>query len=184
MRVLCGFTLALCLIALFHNTSSAAVSLGTNFGVTVHRLSGASSSTTIIEWPNSAGDLEPGLRVGFRPADPHHELYLNSGLIHQSSSGSNSHVIEATVNYQYNFLPESATSGYATLGGGLLSIGGSSGSGATSGLFGGGLGVRVRVADGYGSLRVEARYDRLGESDRLSGASLFGLRLGFDLWMK
>jgi hypothetical protein len=184
MRVLRGLILALCLLVLLPGPSSASVSLGTNFGVTVHRLSGASSSTTIIEWPNSAGDLEPGLRVGLRPADPHHELYLNSGLIHQSSNGSSSHVIEATINYQYNFQPEEATSAYATVGGGLLSFGGSSGSGATSGLFGGGLGVRVRVADGHGSLRVEARFDRLGESDRLSEASLFGLRLGFDLWMK
>ncbi len=184
MRAIHHVLATACLLVLLPGISAAEFSLGANAGLLIHTVSGASRSTTIFEWPNSAGDLEPGLRVGFRPADSHHELYLNSGAIYQSTSGSNSHVIELTANYQYNFMRENAISPYVTLGGGLLSIGGSSGSGATSGLFGGGLGGRFRVAEGHGSLRAEARYDRLGDSDRIAEASLVGIRLGFDLWMK
>lgn len=183
MRATLGLLAAACLLALLPTASRAEFSLGTNLGLTFHRLSGAGSSTTLIEWPNSAGDYEPGLRVGFRPADLHHEIYVNSGLISQSHSGSNFHVVEATLNYQYNLLPDDATTAYLTVGGGLLSVGSSSSPSATSGLLGGGLGVRFRVSEGHGSLRAEARYDRLGESDRLHEASLFGVRLGFDLWL-
>ncbi len=186
MRAILRSLAAACLLALLPAASRADFSLGTNLGMTFHRLSGASSSTTLIEWPNSAGDYEPGLRVGFRPSDPHHELYVNSGLISQSHEGSNYHIIEATLNYQYNFLPDDPSTAYLTIGSGLLSVGGSSSSSDTSGLFGGGLGVRFRVSEGHGSLRAEARYDRLGESHdhELHKASLFGIRLGFDLWLQ
>lgn len=173
-----------CLLMLLPGTSVADVSLGTNLGLMIHSVTGASENTTIFEWPNSARDLQPGLRLGIRPSNEHHEVYLNSGVIYTSRGGNTGHMIEATANYQYNFSPADAASAYFTAGGGLLAVGGSSESSSTSGLFGAGLGTRFRVAEGHGSLRAELRYDRLGESARVAEADMFGIRFGFDLWMK
>ncbi len=184
MRATLGLLLATFLIGILPGTSSADVSLGTNLGLMVFDPSGGGGSTTIFEMPNTVGDLQPGLRLGFRPSDPHHELYLNTGLIYTSRSGHNSHFLEATVNYQYNLTPQEATSAYLTAGGGLLTVGGSNETASTSGIFGGGLGVRFRVAEGHGSLRAEARLDRFGESDSIHEGTMFGLRLGFDLWLQ
>ncbi len=184
MRATLGLLLATFLIGILPGTSTAEISLGTNLGLMVFDPSGSgSNSTTIFEMPNSAGDLQPGLRLGFRPADPHHELYVNTGLIYTSHSGHNTHMIEATLNYQYNLTPQEATSAYLTAGGGLFTVGGTGENSSTSGLVGGGLGVRFRVAEGHGSLRAEARVDRLGESDSVHEGTMLGLRLGFDLWL-
>ncbi len=184
MRATLLLLVAACLLSVLPGTSAADVSLGTNLGLMVFDPSEGGGSTTIFEMPNTVGDLQPGLRLGYRPSDPHHELYLNTGLIYTSRSGHNTHFLEATVNYQYNLTPQEPTSAYLTAGGGLFTVGGSNESASTSGVFGGGIGVQFRVAEGHGSLRAEGRLDRLGESDSVHEGTMFGLRLGFDLWLQ
>ncbi len=196
MRATRSSLAAACLLILLPGTSAAELSLGANLGLTVYKFSNDKHVTTLIEWPASAASMQPGLRVGFRPSGSHHEVYLNTGLEYESRQGSDAHEFEATANYQYSLSPDAGVTPYATAGGGLISqtleypyydyygyV--ESVRTATLGVYGGGLGVAFRVANGAGRLRAEARYDRVPKGDRIYySTGLFGIRLGFDLWMK
>ena len=187
MRFIRGLIAFACLPALLPAVSLAAVSLGTNLGLTIHHQAG--EPTTVVESPSSAANLQPGLRIGFSMRDPRTEFYINTGFSYLSHYGSSSSAIEVTGNFQSNFSPEARTTPYLTAGAGLLNMGSSGGSrgsvNATSMVLGGGLGISRRVAERHGRLRMEVRYDLATEASPFIGkASMFGVRLGFDLWME
>lgn len=187
MRFRRGLITSACLLAILPSVSRAAVSLGTNLGLTIHHQSG--EPTTVVESPSSAANLQPGLRIGVSMRDPHTEFYLNTGFSYLSHYGSSNSAIEVTGNFQSNFSPEARTTPYLTAGAGFLNMGSSEGpSGsvnATSMVLGGGFGISRRVAERYGRLRMEVRYDLATKASPFIGkANMFGLRLGFDLWMK
>lgn len=150
--------------------------LGTNLGLTIQTPPEGGHNTTIFEWPNSAINLQPGIRVGYSPV-PHHEMYLNTGVYYRSQTNEKFHIIEATVNYQYNLRGDAGFTPYVTAGGGIVTANTSGESESvdfnddpitisysdsySSPLFGGGLGIAGKVADGSGRLRAEVRYDRV-----------------------
>ena len=113
--------------------------------------------------------FQPGLRLGFQPGAGTHELYLDNGFQSASSGGDGFNDLVASANYQYNFSPGARPRPYLTAGFGTInqhvssSFGG--GESTTSGTGGGGFGIRHWVADDRGSLRLELRYDRIGESN-------------------
>lgn len=208
MRIFCSLLTAACFLAVLPRASSAHVGLGTNLGLTIQTPpEGGHNTTTVLGWPNSATHLQPGIRIGYSLV-PRHEVYLNTGVHYQSQSDSQSdektHFIEATVtvNYQYNFRGDAGFTPYATVGGGLVTartsgeLNGADFNGDpitisysdsySSPLFGGGLGIAGKVADGSGRLRAEVRYDRVtkGGDVFITKGAMIAIRLGFDLWMK
>jgi hypothetical protein len=162
------------------------VSLGTNFGLTIHHPSGGGGNTTIFGLPGSTFGFQPGIRVGFQPGGTTHELFLDTGLLSLSSGGSTERLLQASVNYQYNFSSKSKTRPYLTAGLGFFNEHSSGENGETSGLGGGGIGIRQWVAEDHGALRLEVRYDHLGWSSHgaIGKAGLTSIKAGIDLWMK
>lgn len=78
---------------------------------------------------------------------------------------------------------------YLTGGLGFVSVGVSNGGdvGATSIVFGGGVGIRHRMGNRHGVLRGELRLDHFTQGDDgpivlIEEANSIGLRLGFDFW--
>ena len=151
-------------------------------------------NTTEFAWPHSG--LTPGLRVGFTGANPQHEFYFDTGLFMSSTKdGISTSDFSASANYQYNFGSSGSVAPYFTVGAGLLfdrfkndtppppSVELS----ATSGIFGGGLGIRHKMGNGHGTLRAEVRYDRITEGKDqnipiIIESNIVGFKLGFDLW--
>jgi hypothetical protein len=171
-------------------------SVGASLGANIV-LPKASSLPNTVEfaWPFSRST--PGLRVGFVGEKPQHEFYLDTGLFLSTTKNNvTSSLFTGTANYQYNFTNESAVAPYLTAGGGIyvsrykdkaqvpvLEENG------TSGLFGGGIGVRHKMGNGHGVLRAEVRYDHLTEAKDgnvivVDQADIVGFKLGFDLWDK
>lgn len=166
--------------------ASANWSLGTNLGVSFVSPDGG-DNYTVASWPSSAELVTPGLRVGFAGTKSPHEGYLETGFL-LISDGGTLHVLELSGNYQYSFKPEGKTSPYLTAGVGLVNVDNSF-TGATSAMFGGGLGIWCRVGADHGRVRAEVRYDRVSEGDDsgtpvIDKAGMVGIKLGFDLWMK
>lgn len=164
------------------------ISLGTDFDVTIHHVIGASENLTILGLPGSPAFFQPAFRLGYLPGGETHEVYLDAGMLSLSGGGDTQRLTTAMLNYQFNFKSASKTHPYVTAGIGLYNDH-VSGGGMTSGLGGAGLGVRHWVAEDHGSIRLEARFDRLGESKifdftRIPKSNLVTFKLGFDLWMK
>lgn len=86
---------------------------------------------------------------------------------------------------KYNFTPGQSPSPYVTAGGGLYNVGSDTDS-VTLPSIGGGVGLQFHVAGGHGTVRSEFRVDHFSpdESRGLLAVNAFGLKVGFDLWMK
>ena len=161
-------------------------SLGANMGLSFESPDGG-DMVTVIGWPSSV----LGLRVGFVGQNPVHEVYVDSGLEVLSTKGFSQHAVQVTGNYQYNFKSTGSNAPFLTGGLGFASVGASDGSSvsAVATLFGGGIGLRHKMANGNGTLRGEARFDHNTEGKDggaviVSAANTFGIKLGFDLWGK
>ena len=161
-------------------------SLGANLGLRILNTENQSGTIAAITLP---GDgifaREPGLRLGFTGESRTHEFFVDTGIVLLSETGFSFHAYQFTGNYQYNFTPARSPSPYITAGAGFLGEGDDSASSTLSSL-GGGLGLQYHVASGHGTVRTEFRLDHFG-SDKSAGArsvDAFGLKLGFDLWMK
>jgi hypothetical protein len=155
-------------------------------------------TSTVLAWPADVTGFQPGVRVGYTKEDTPSEFYLATGLALVTGGGSSHSDFELTANYQYNFKkksePQKRMTPYLTGGLGLVtssfdSSGPGPGVGATSLVYGFGAGLRHRVAEGHGSIRTEVRFDHVTEGDDdaavvIPSANAFGIRVGFDLWMK
>src|SRR5262245_4385383 len=152
-------------------------SLGVNLGVV--SLSTENESEMLVSIPNDVlFGIQPGLRIGFLSEDGVEDFYFDTGLMVVSSSN----VWALTANYQRN-LTRSATAPYLTVGAGFRTY--SDGYGQETGpLVGGGLGVIHRVADDHGTLRLELRLDVLDEPGLSSALESFGVKAGFDVWVR
>lgn len=165
-------------------------SLGANYGFAVHNPDEGRNSTA-FDWPGSAFGFQPGMRLGVTGGGRFSEGYLDLGMFFLDEADGSRRDLQASLNYQRNLSPQSTTSLYFTAGGGIVHRGDDSGAAsvsATSGIFGGGIGVRNEISNGFGSLRVEARVDRVLEgSDRdavvIEPAVVYALKVGFDLWL-
>lgn len=182
-----------CLAAAFAAPSTADAarwSLGANYGFAVHHPDDGKTSTA-FDWPGSAVAFQPGMRLGVTGGGRFSEGYLDLGLLFLDEDGAAHRDLQASLNFQRNLSPQSTTSLYFTAGGGIVhrfdEAGGLSIS-ASSATFGGGVGVRNEVSNGFGSLRVEARVDRIVEGSNrglvvIEPAMVYALKVGFDLWL-
>lgn len=142
----------------------------------------------VVAWPSSVIGFQPGFRLSYIADSGTHEGYLDSGLLRLSGGGEATTYVELSGNYQYNFASGGRTRPYLTAGVGIFHVSLSSDFGGdesgTSALFGGGVGIRHSVSADHGSLRFEARFDRVEESDVIGAAGVFGFKFGYDLWMR
>ena len=186
-----------CLLLLLFLTSSfgsamaSHSSFGANYGITIHHPKGG-GNTTIIGFPAEVSAFQPGIRMGLSDEKMQNELYFDTGFSLLSGGGS-FHTIEVTANYQRAFPSEKLSAPYMTAGVGGISVGGGGGFGggfsAGGAVFGAGLGIRTKLQNGHGAFRIEARVDHMTEGrDKgtivIDEATLFGLKAGFDLWVK
>lgn len=162
-------------------------SLGANLGARFISPDEGESATEFA-WPQG------GLRVGFAGDNPMHEFYLDTELDMFSQDEFSASNITFMGNYQYNFGSQGSTAPFLTAGVGVnmesLDDGTPGGDASTTQtIFGGGVGLRHKMGNGHGTLRGEVRYDMVGEGkdDDIvleEKSSVFGIRLGFDLWDK
>lgn len=157
--------------------------LGADMGLSLYHPQGGGDNVTVVAFPSNIAEYLPSIRIGATAgASREHEVYAKAGFVSESSGGHTFHIVALTGNYQMAFSPGRAASPYLTAGGGLVS-GGGGGSTSTSGLVGGGAGVRFRVAEGHGALHLEGRFDHVGESDGISPFGVVSFLFGFELWM-
>ncbi len=163
-------------------------SIGTDWSFAIWNPQEAGSDNlTIIALPGHPIVSLPGFRLGFADSRMKNEFYLDGGVSILSEDETLTNLL-VTGNYQYNFQAERTTTPYLTAGLGLYSVS-FAGTGATSAVFGGGVGIRNRIADGHGSFRVEFRVDKISEGEDagagvIDEALMYGVKLGVDFWMK
>lgn len=159
--------------------------LGSHIGlVGIHSGEGNSGSTTVVSWPSNTLAYQPSLRLGIATESHAHELAVDSGLLLIDEAGSTLSELATNVTYQYAFRASAPLNPYANVALGFYREGGAAAV-STSLAYGAGLGIRHVVSERHGCLRAEVRLDRL-EADTKIGRpylTLYGLRLGFDLWL-
>ena len=175
------------LVAAFPLPAAAGTwTLGPNFGISV--LSNQNASQTVVVWPGDVVGFMPGLRIGFLDRRSSAEFFVDTGLSYESSSGTSSRIFQASGNMQFK-LSRGTSGAFANAGVGFWSLSedfGSTSTTTTVPSLGAGLGFRQVLRHGHGALRAEMRLDHYFED---SGAGLdafnsFGLKFGFDLWMR
>ncbi len=170
----------------------AGMSLGANLGLAFFHPD-AGDDVTIFSLPNQG--TTPGVRMGWAPRQEATQIYLDLGFASASVAGASSSVLVATGNLQYDLRAAQPLSLFVTAGGGVLRESAKSGDdapspfdlSATSVLFGGGVGLRRRIAGGHGTLRTELRYDQRtegkdGDARVITQGGVVQLKLGFDVW--
>jgi hypothetical protein len=172
-----------------HPAHAANWCLGTNLGLTVLQPKGGGDNLTTIGIPSGGGtflgfgSFQPGLRLGVLGEGGKGEVDLDLGLSSLRLSGESINSFQGTLNLQRNFSPSATSTPYVTVGAGglFLSVEGESGSNF---MVGGGLGVQNRLSHGHGAVRGEVRFDYITEDEQgFVGGLVFGIKLGFDLWM-
>ena len=179
------------LVAAFPLSAAAGTwTLGPNFGISV--LSNQNVSQTVVVWPGDVVGFMPGLRVGYLDRRSSAEFFVDTGLSYESSNGASSRIFQASGNIQFK-LSRGATSGaYANAGIGFWSLNEDDGSSGPSNTtttvpsIGAGLGLRRVLRHGHGALRAEMRLDHYFQDQGagIDAFNSFGLKLGFDLWMR
>ncbi len=170
----------------------AGMSLGANLGLAFVNPD-PGGDVTIFAFPNQR--TTPGLRLGWAGKSAASEIFLDLGYSYVGVEEASSSEALATANLQYNFSASQPLSFYVTAGGGVVRETAKSAKdvpspydlSAMSSVFGGGLGVRRRVAGGHGTLRSEIRYDlvtegRDGSTLIVAKGGVLQLKLGFDVW--
>jgi hypothetical protein len=184
MRVIRVTWIALVLTVAAHPAIAQGWSVGTNFGLAVVQPQSGGDNLITVGLPGSVGQFAPGFQPGFRVGilAPRGEIYLDAGLGLLSGSGETLSTYQFGANGQLNFSAGS-TSPYVTGGVGLLGIS-FVGENFTNTVAGGGFGVYNKIAEGHGRLRAEARLDYVFENTQgIDAATVFGIKLGFDLLM-
>jgi hypothetical protein len=190
LAIMSAFTLVIGSERVFGEEPSASAenpirfTLGAELGLSFLNPTEGGDGQTVLSWPNNVLSYLPGFRLGILAGQSmKHHVYLNTGFINISDGGS-FHVLSLTGNYQYAFPTKGTTSPYLTAGLGLVNVGGD-GEGATSPMYGGGVGARFEVAEGHGALHLEARFDHVGEGDTIiDPADIISIQFGFDLWVQ
>jgi hypothetical protein len=182
MKVARGFLPFLITLVLWLAAAPAAAeshaSLGVNFSIV--GLSTETETSTLASVPNDVlFGLQPGLRLGFPGESGMDDFYFDTGFVVLESSS----LWSLTLNYQRN-LAHSATAPYLTVGGGFRTESTDGGGGDTGTLLGGGFGVIHRLADDHGTLRLELRLDVLNDPNLSSTLKSFGVKAGFDVWVR
>ena len=161
-------------------------SLGTNLGLSFLNAENQNGTTTALSWPaDGLFAREPGIRLGFTGESRTHEFFIDSGMLFLSESSISLHIFQISGNYQYNFTSGPSPSPYVNAGAGFYNVGDDTDSYTLSSL-GGGVGLQFHVADGHGTVRSEFRFDHFGSDDvrGIPTVNAFGIKLGFDLWMR
>lgn len=143
-----------------------------------------------LSWPTIGPAFAQigGLRVSFIGSKPTHEIWAGTAYSSLTTGGRSTNRFMTSLNYQYNFATEGRVDPYATAGAGVINASGN-GYSASGAVFGAGVGLSRSVSDAAGRLRGELRYDQQTEG-RSKGSAVvpkggtFGLKLGFDLWVK
>lgn len=182
MRRLAGLWLAIALLLLAPGASAETRwSIGPSIGFDMTTTEG--QTIGILGAPAGpslfALGAVPGLRIGAAGESQRHAVFLDTGYQVLSSAGSSLHVMSGTVNYAYYF--GSGTAPYVTAGGGFTHVGFDATS-WTLALYGGGAGIRHRLAHGHGAIRLEASYHHAANFEEPSSPlDTIGIRVGFDL---
>ena len=163
-------------------------SIGTNLGLAVLHPKGGGDNLTVIGVPGGAGPFfpgfQPGLRLGILGEGGKGGLNLDIGLSSLFVSGQSFNSFQGTVNLLRNFSPSASATPFVTVGAGLLALRAEEET-STNAIFGGGLGIQNRLSHEHGALRGGVRLDYITENEEgFVGGLVFGIKLGFDLWMK
>lgn len=144
---------------------------------------------TTFSWPTVGPVFSQigGLRLSFTGSRPTHEIWVGTSLFSMTSGGHTTSNVMVTGNYQYNFPNQGRLTPYVTAGVGFVNAGRDDN--ATGAVYGAGAGLSRRVSDGAGRFRAEVRYDQQTEGKSHGFVSVpkggsFGLKLGFDLWIR
>lgn len=166
--------------------ASANWSVGTNLGLSVVTEEG-SDNLVLISVPSGAQliypTVQPGLRISSVDESGGTEFFVDAALA-SFHAGGGATSFAATLNLLHPFSRSAEVTQYVTVGGGVMHVGFSEG-GANNPIIGGGLGVRGRVPHGHGTLRAELRADYVpGSQDGFPRMIVYGMKFGFDLWMR
>jgi hypothetical protein len=160
------------------------LSLGTHLGFHTIKGSGLGGTSEVLAWPSNALTYQPALRVAWGDQRHAHELILDSGMFLIDEGGSTLALLSGAAGYQYTWRATWMNAPFVNASLGLYREGGAERVGSSAS-WGGGVGMRHKVRDDHGALRFEGRVDRLAGSNDFGrpGLTMFGLRLGFDLWL-
>jgi hypothetical protein len=134
--------------------------VGPNFGLSVN--TSQNSSATVLSWPADVFAFQPGLRIGYLQRGAPMELYMDTGFLLESSSGSSFRVLMMSGNFQHGLSGRSLSGPYLTAGMGFW-MANDGGSSSTVPSLGMGLGARGILRHGHGSFRAEFRLDHYFE---------------------
>ena len=186
MRITRVTWIALLLTVAAHPAIAQGWSVGTNFGLAVVQPQSGGDNLITVGLPGSVGQIAPGFQPGLRVGilGTRGEIYFDAGLGSLSGSGETLSAYQLGANGQLNFSSAGSTSPYVTGGMGLLGVS-FLGENFTNTVVGGGFGVSNKIAEGHGRLRAEVRLDYVFENTQgLDAATVFGIKLGFDLLMR
>ncbi len=183
--------LAVVLLASWPALARADWSLGPNLGLSELLPSDGGDNVSYLSIPSTSAGLQPGLRVGFMGQSPKQEIFLDTGLLWISTSGAHSTDFDLTGNYQFDLSSGTGYTPYVDLGLGFLYSGFEDAAGtfsATSAIFGGGVGLHRRMANGVVTLRGEVVVDYVtkGEDHDVvitPAGTIIGVKVGFDVWL-
>jgi hypothetical protein len=160
-------------------------SLGAHLGMGVVEsdVSGA-GSTNFVAWPANPVLYQPGLRVAFGDRRRANELLGDTGFLLLDEGGSTLSLLATAFSLQHAWRGSWRNSPFLNVGIGFLRETSEVRS-SVSTTYGAGFGLRHRVREDHGALRVEARVDHVPRDEELGRPALttVGLRLGFDLWL-
>lgn len=164
--------------------------VGTHMGFT-HFSPEDDDGLSVFAFPAQAsffGTFQPGLRIGgFLDDTGRHEIFVDSGVMLLSSDGRSINIFQLMGGYQH-FFGTGDLSPFVDVGVGILHLGDDDDS-INAMVVGGGLGVRRTLAHGHGAVRAELHVDHQFEGKdngavAIEAINAFGLKLGFDLYLK
>jgi hypothetical protein len=183
------FALMLLVTAAFPVSQAAAGpwTFGPNIGFALLSQPGSDPSLGTIGIPSGGGGLlfgsvQPGMRIGYVTTSGRFDIYTDLGLSYLKQESENLHTIQSTINLQFNFSTDGATTAYGTGGLGVTKVGGSFLTSETDTMYGLGFGIRHQISEGHGAIRTELRFDRLEVGDGQEGLNSVALKFGIDLW--
>jgi len=148
-----------------------------------HYSNDSSDGFTTITTGGGGGFLssEPSLRLGFVEPSTKFETAIDVGFVSALSQGETLTDVVGLLTLSYYFDGSSSTSPFVTVQGGASStdFGGS----YSAARFGVGIGVRRKVAAEHGALKLEL-HAGLIDPERGESINKFGVRLGYDLWLR
>lgn len=183
-RILVASIVAILAAGSAYRAHGSTLSLGTHFGFHTMKGPERGGASFVLAWPSNAVTYQPALRMGIGDRRHAHEVVLDSGMFLIDEGGSTLALLSGAAGYQYTWRSEWLNAPFVNASFGFYREGGAERVG-TSARWGAGIGLRRKVREDHGSLRIEGRLEHLARSHEFGRPALtmLGLRLGFDLWL-